>query len=58
MGIILFSDDSASLIRSSLACLSVESESVMRETASLSGAILKLLIVWPMSYSALVSKLN
>lgn len=44
-GVILFSDVSASLIRSSRACFRVDNESPMRDTASLSGAILKLLIV-------------
>lgn len=58
IGIILFRDDSASLIRSSRACLRVESESPIRETASLSGAMLKLLIVWWMSYMLLAIELR
>ncbi len=52
---LLFSDDSASLILSSRAWLNVERESVMREQAVLSGAMLKLWIVWWMSCVMYVS---
>lgn len=43
------SDDSASRTRRSRACWSVERDSVTRDTASLSGAMLKFSIVWWMS---------
>jgi len=53
---VLFNALSASLIRRSRAWCSVEMESFMRETASLSGAILKLPTVWWMSCLLLVSE--
>lgn len=43
---ILFNALSASRTRKSRACCSVDSDSLMRETASLSGWMLKLPIVW------------
>lgn len=46
---LLFSEFSASRRRRSRACWSVERDSLMRETASLSGCMLKLPIVWWMS---------
>jgi hypothetical protein len=49
MGDILFNALSASRTRKSRACWRVLRDSLMRETASLSGVMLKLPIVWWMS---------
>lgn len=51
-GDVLFNALSASRTRRSRACCNVESDSLMRETASLSGVMLKLPIVWWMSWTS------
>jgi hypothetical protein len=47
--VVLFSALSASRTRNSRACWRVERDSLMRDTASLSGVMLKFPIVWWMS---------
>ncbi len=51
--ILLFNTLSASRTRRSRACCRVESDSFIRETASLSGVMLKLPIVWCISWKLL-----
>ena len=52
-GCILLSELSASRTRKSRACWSVDRDSLMRATASLSGVMLKFPIVWWMSFAML-----